>query len=161
MYAGGEAVHCRVFHKNIFLGHSYCTKFILGPQINRNWCQKMHFPQIFRGRSSSREGGIFGKNAFPDNNFCWPQFLQFDFCEPVYCTVRWKPTPKNVSRMARMAGVSPEDPEERMKDEKMPRRGSTALWNFVQPLSSVLWTDATEHDEWLYHFSACCGVFRD
>lgn len=32
-----------------------------------------------------------------------------------------------IGRMARMAGVSPEDPEERMKDEKMPRRGSTAL----------------------------------
>ena len=108
-----------------------------------------------------REGGIFGKNAFLDNSFCWPQFLQFDFCEPVYCTVRWKPTPKNVSRMARMAGVSPEDPEERMKDEKMPRRGSTALWNYDQLLSSVLWTDATEHDEWLSHFSARFGVFRD
>ena len=35
-YAGEEAVHCRVFHKNICLGNSYCAKFILGPEANRN-----------------------------------------------------------------------------------------------------------------------------
>merc|ERR1712083_304713 len=31
-----------------------------------------------------------------------------------------------IGRMARMAGVSPEDPDERVKDQQLPRRGSSA-----------------------------------
>ena len=89
------------------------------------------------GGGSSREGDIFGKNAFPDNCFYWPQGQEATLCTLYFYKlifVNWFTVQfgenqllKNVSRMARMAGVSPEDPEERMKDEKMPRRGSTAL----------------------------------
>ena len=77
------------------------------------------------------------ENAFPDNSFYWPQGHESTLCTVNFynlifvnqSTVQLGENQllKNVSRMARMAGVSPEDPEERMKDEKMPRRGSTAL----------------------------------
>ena len=36
----------RVFHINTFFGNSKCAKWILGPWVNRNWCQKMRFSQI-------------------------------------------------------------------------------------------------------------------
>ena len=35
-----------VFQKNTFFGNSKCAKWILGPWVNRNWCQKMRFSQI-------------------------------------------------------------------------------------------------------------------
>ena len=41
------SMYIRVFHKSTFFGNSICTKWIPGPWVNRNWCQKMRFSQIY------------------------------------------------------------------------------------------------------------------
>ena len=43
---GFFSMYIRQFHENTFFGNPKCPKWILGPWVNRNWCQKMRFSQI-------------------------------------------------------------------------------------------------------------------
>ena len=115
------------FTKTSFLDIHIAQSLFLVLRSIETDVRKCIFPKYLGGGPVQGKEAYLGRMHFLTTISVGPNFYNLIFVNRSTVQLGENQLIKDVSRMARMAGVSPEDPEERMKDEKMPRRGSTAL----------------------------------